>query len=1098
MNAFDAVSVARLSIQSVSYRSLSASITRISESTIMNHRSRTLLAACLVFVFAAMPAAKLSAATWTGNTNSDWFTASNWSGGVPTSGTTGDFNDPDPSIINGAAVASAINMTQGSLTLNSGSLTVGGLSQIGQGGFNPTFNQTGGDVFWNGGGLYVGNIVGSGADIYTYGGGTFSAAQLTIRGEGQFDHNNSANAMNITGGLTVASNTGNHVFNLNGNVLNLGGKLTIGTGSNTGSSSFNFGAPTTAKLTFTTSSGAIDVNGTNTFTVPNLTNALNVPGQSIIGGSDGFSVFTQQGGAVDFNGNLYVSNLDDGKKDQYNFNGGTLQTQLLTVYQWGEFNHNTSAELDVVTDLNLGTSATGNSIFNLNGNQVKVGGSLNVGAAGTGTGAFNFGNPATAKLTISTGGLNVGGSSTFIVPNLTNPLTVPGQSIVGGTNGFSVFTQNGGAVDFNGNLYISNLDDAKKDQYNFNGGTLQVQNLIVYQWGEFNHNASSELDIVTSLSLGNSATGNSFFNLNGNQVKIGSSLNIGVGGNTGSGTFNFGNPTTAKLTITSGGINIDGTNTFTVPNLTNPLTIPGQSIVGGSNGFSVFEQNGGAVDFNGTLYISNSNDGKKDQYNFNGGTLQVQTLNVYQWGEFNQNNASSFLDVVGSVSLGNSATGDSFFNMNGHEVKIGGNLEIGTANNTGSGTFSFGNPATAKLTIGAGINIYGKSTLVIPAGLVNPIVVPGQTIVGQGSGGESIYQQDGGTVSFNGQFYIANVANLGGETDKVILNGGTLNLNGVSSNINLQTRGAIIVNGGTLNAKTFNIGNNAGYIAGFESTGGTSNFAGTVKLDPVGDSDGDFINISGGTVNITGAGNDLELHGTGTATISGGLVNIVDDFLIGTRAAHVGIVNQTGGRVMVSDTLQLATVAGSSGTYNLSGGELKVGTLDLTNSGSDAFNLNGGKLSAVVVDNTDGILNYTSGVLSPGLVNNPATMTLNTGLTMPAAGGLEMDLHFPNTLGGGNDLLVVNGNLVLDGILSVNSDVPVGTFPILTFTGSLNDLGLQVLFPLTQSVFVQLNQGGGGTVFLTVIPVPEPSSMLLLAGLGLIGLQARRRTRCAA
>jgi autotransporter-associated beta strand protein len=133
--------------------------------------------------------------------------------------------------------------------------------------------------------------------------------------------------------------------------------------------------------------------------------------------------------------------------------------------------------------------------------------------------------------------------------------------------------------------------------------------------------------------------------------------------------------------------------------------------------------------------------------------------------------------------------------------------------------------------------------------------------------------------------------------------------------------------------------------------------------------------------------------------------------------------------------------------------------------------------------------------------SGPGTITTGDMIFSPQT-HLMFDLDQSGVFGGpSNDLLIVNGNLTLEGILDVNAgaDFTVGLYPLITYTGTLTDYGLQIgnfdfdTFPDAQIVVDPNNSGPDGTVFLAV---PEPGMIGLLAlAVPMILSQRGRRSR---
>lgn len=406
-----------------------------------------------------------------------------------------------------------------------------------------------------------------------------------------------------------------------------------------------------------------------------------------------------------------------------------------------------------------------------------------------------------------------------------------------------------------------------------------------------------------------------------------------------------------------------------------------------------------------------------------------------------------------------------------------------------------------------------------------------------GAFGQGIFTWRGGAWGFGGSYAIANTINfastsntfIGGASGAITTtysNGFTGNLGGGSIFFNHdggnKNDGATVVLAGTNTMNT---------------TGGTNNFiigAGTLRLDStdrlvniatvsVGrDSGAHGIlawNVAGDTVSsstkflqrasLVGY-HELKMNVAGTTTVNGQYSLNNGGFADGgdlrvtavtggtlVLAGYVTDVKNTAGTVIASSTnrsitkLGLGTLTLSGNTNDYRGGTtVSAGTLLVNNTTGSATGT-----GAVSVANgaTLGGSGFISGpvtfvdnaTLAPG--NSPGTLTVG-GLTLANASVLDFELDaLDHTVGGGvNDLVQVNGNLTLDGILNISvlngASLSNGIYRLFNYTGTVTDNGVAAGtgFPPFSSVQVDTNNK---QVNLVVIPEPATLGLLALGGL---------------
>lgn len=405
-------------------------------------------------------------------------------------------------------------------------------------------------------------------------------------------------------------------------------------------------------------------------------------------------------------------------------------------------------------------------------------------------------------------------------------------------------------------------------------------------------------------------------------------------------------------------------------------------------------------------------------------------------------NASGFplpTNSVTSLLLGNSASSTGLFTMNAGQFSItntgttalipgnanpstgtfimnGGTLNVvrnastffqdsftpGNALNS-SGTFTL-NGGTATFNCGIEIGINGIGT----------VNVNGGTLIGNGwfgvaRGNSATTPAQGNFNLSNGAVYILrNPGTDGGFHGIAFCQQGTnanVNISGGSLYCNCLRFAAANVNGSRTTYETLNVSGGSIYLGGV----GVANQAGAGTHNIT-------INVSGGTFHTV----DLGPNTGGTQGLAS--VGIDGTNWSWSSALPANLTTSPGSGIVTfapeaNRTITLNNVFSGSGALTMAG----PGTLAINgaNNYSGATTITGG--TVIGTGSIQGAVSVSpAATIAPGSTIAPGTLTLGSSLTLNADTNIFRLSGNPNTVGSGvNDLLVVNGNVSLQGVSTI-------------------------------------------------------------------------------
>ena len=882
--------------------------------------------------------------------------------------------------VGGTANGAVVNLTGGTLTMTSNSMTIGFGATTGYGVLN-----VGGTATMQMGTTPIG---GFGNGIWV---GEVGNAVMTVSGNAAV--NVPADSITIANGTTNGGNRATSgILNLNGGVVTAN-SITASTGSGASSSILNFNG------------GTLKANIDNPNFIKNATT-----------GAGAFSVFVYGGGATIDDGGHNVTIAQPLQAPTGNgvsatglsvSGGGFIDTPLVTITGGGGTGATAVANIDAngnltgITITSPGTGYTSAPTFALLGGGVGNTGSITgTPALVTNTsGGFTKAGAGTVTLT----GSNTYGGATNITAGT---LALNGGSILGPVN------VTGGTFGGNGTAGNVTVSSGASNAIANSGGVLTVSKLTFNGIGTLNLTVTSTSPVLNATNLVTSGGG---------------------GVSTGKITVNVSNPgvwTTGTYDLvqygTLGGVGFSDFQKGTITGLGVRQSATLQNLAG----FIALSVAGDAPKWTGSQngrWTTAAISPQKNWQLISGGTptdylqgdvvlfddsapgttnVTISDANVSPTSVTFANSGKTYtvsgpfgiagtsnvtISGGGTVALSAPSTYSGGTNLVNGVLAINGASAIGTgALNVSGGSIDNKSGSPVTLTTANALNLQTDLTFAGTNDLnlgTGPVVLTAArnfnvngsanlTIGGAISGNFGINAQGTGRLvltgsnTYNGQTSVASgTLEIAGGTTGVL---STNDANDVQVSPGVNDSGTLVVSGGVLNANRVIVGGNAGNTAGgngkLMQTGGTINSqewftvgsGNTLQASfPVGEYD-----LSGGTLNVLSQAMEVaNFQGTtGIVNMTGGNINLFNNVPINMGANNLvgdGTFTQSAGNVtFYSNTTavggtgilslgRFATVAGTY-TYNLNGGTLTVPTITATagNGGTSIFNFNGGTLKA--------------------------------------------------------------------------------------------------------------------------------------------------------
>jgi fibronectin-binding autotransporter adhesin len=473
--------------------------------------------------------------------------------------------------------------------------------------------------------------------------------------------------------------------------------------------------------------------------------------------------------------------------------------------------------------------------------------------------------------------------------------------------------------------------------------------------------------------------------------------------------------------------------------------------VGNGNGVGLTALGGGSVLNNGALVydigggvnlVSNNITGTGGLTEQGGDTLLVGGANSYTGNVLVQNNSTLQMGSYSALGLNPTVTtvaGGSTLDINGFTAYgsivaqgsgVGGNGAIVNSSANIAGTQA---PAATQYVGLTNLTLTGDLTIGVTGSRFD-LRAPGGTtgaptaILSTGGHPYNLIKTGDGGLAGNAGFFGVVSAQVDTNLANVDIQNGTFEMEGNTTCMGNPTN-EIIIEGNSNPTigefQLFDVTNQLNKVIVVNDGSTLWNAAGNnVIVGPVictnssGASVQCNIQVSGGSLNlagpISGNGDVYETVGTNTLILSGTTTNFQ-----GGADVHSGIMT-------ISNVFwSVSGVTVESGTFlNVRG---VVENTGVANSGT----VSGSGVISNALDN--------SGIVEPGSAAAPSTLTVSGTLTLESSGSETFNLNNANTIGGGvNDLIAVNGNLVING--GTINIVPVGllqdgvTYTLITYT----------------------------------------------------------------